>query len=415
MSSILTNNGAIVALQTLKGINANLLKTQNEISTGKSIGNAKDNAAIWAISKTMETDISGFKAISTNLNTAGATVATARSAVEKIQEALDDVKTLVLTAQTAGADDRAKLQTDIEGFRDVITSIVSTAQFNGVNLLDGTSTATYDVLSSLNRSGGTVTPSRINVDRQDMSMNAGVAATFGGTAVTNTSIIDNDGTAAGTAATLAAGGTQTLSIASVGSGYSYRITLDDTAGANTLGAQTFEYVAGAGDSTGDIANQLGQAIEQHLSINGITTYSVTRVGDEIRLQNNHATDGLSVTAETATGGTPATGGGMAALATFDVTSDAGAASALTQIEGLMRTAIDAAAALGSTQKRIETQNDFLGQMSDLMTSGVGSLVDANMEEASARLQALQTQQQLGIQSLSIANQAPSSILALFRG
>ena len=49
-----------------------------------------------------------------------------------------------------------------------------------------------------------------------------------------------------------------------------------------------------------------------------------------------------------------------------------------------------------------------------MKTGIGSLVDADMEEASARLQALQTQQQLGIQALSIANQAPSSILALFR-
>ena len=50
-----------------------------------------------------------------------------------------------------------------------------------------------------------------------------------------------------------------------------------------------------------------------------------------------------------------------------------------------------------------------------MTAAIGSLVDADMEEASARLQALQTQQQLGIQSLSIANQAPKSLLSLFRG
>ena len=54
MSSILTNNGAMVALQTLKGINAGLAKTQDEISTGKSVATAKDNAAVWAISKVME-------------------------------------------------------------------------------------------------------------------------------------------------------------------------------------------------------------------------------------------------------------------------------------------------------------------------------------------------------------------------
>ena len=50
MSSILTNNSAMVALQTLKGINSNLAKTQDEISTGKKVANAQDNAAVWAIS-----------------------------------------------------------------------------------------------------------------------------------------------------------------------------------------------------------------------------------------------------------------------------------------------------------------------------------------------------------------------------
>ena len=60
MSSILTNNGAMVALQTLKSINAGMAKTQSEISTGKSVATAKDNAAIWAISKVMESDESSF-------------------------------------------------------------------------------------------------------------------------------------------------------------------------------------------------------------------------------------------------------------------------------------------------------------------------------------------------------------------
>ena len=53
-------------------------------------------------------------------------------------------------------------------------------------------------------------------------------------------------------------------------------------------------------------------------------------------------------------------------------------------------------------------------LADSLTSGIGSLVDADMEEASARLQALQVQQQLGVQALSIANQAPQQLLSLFR-
>lgn len=68
MSSILTNTSSMVALQTLKGINASLMKTQDEISTGKSVASAKDNAAVWAISKVMEADVKGFKGISDSLS-----------------------------------------------------------------------------------------------------------------------------------------------------------------------------------------------------------------------------------------------------------------------------------------------------------------------------------------------------------
>lgn len=416
MSSILTNNSAIVALQTLKGINQSLARTQDAISTGKTINTAKDNAAIWAISKVMESDISAFKAISTNLSTAGSTVATARSAVEKIQMALKDIKEKVIAAQTAGDSDRTKLQTDIVSFREQITSIVSSAQFNGVNLIDGQTTGTYDVLGSLDRSGSTVTASLINVDRQDLSVDASSAAVLGATAVTDLSIIDNNSVNAGTADTLAGRTTQSIFITSVGEGHSYSIELDDTAMANELGGvQTFSYVATSRDSAEDVARELSEAIREHLASQDTSAYTVTQVGNEIQFRNNlAAAQTIDVTASSFTGGTPASGGGMAALTAIDVSTTAGATQALADIETLLTTAVDAASALGSSQKRLEIQNNFVGELADLATTGVGALVDTNMEEASARLQALQTQQQLAIQSLSIANQAPSSIMALFR-
>jgi flagellin len=79
-----------------------------------------------------------------------------------------------------------------------------------------------------------------------------------------------------------------------------------------------------------------------------------------------------------------------------------------------QTAIDAAAAFGSVQGRIDTQASFVSKLTDALKAGIGSMVDADMEEASARLQALQVQQQLATQALSIANQAPQNILSLFR-
>lgn len=98
--------------------------------------------------------------------------------------------------------------------------------------------------------------------------------------------------------------------------------------------------------------------------------------------------------------------GIAAAITSASTPDA--------VDTLIDTANSAAAAFGAAQARIEAQNEFLGKQADALKNGVGALVDADMEEASARLSALQTQQQLGIQALSIANQAPQSVLALFR-
>lgn len=277
MSSILTNNGAMVALQTLKGINAGMAKTQSEISTGKAVANAKDNAATWAIAKTMESDVASFKGISDSLALGESTVAVARNAAESVADLLKEIKVKVVAAQEENVD-RAKIQTDIVALRDQITSVVSSAQFNGLNLVDGTSTTAVEVMSSLNRdAAGTVTPGTITVNRQDLSATA-----------------------------------------------------------------------------------------------------------------------------------------LADLAAIDVTTATGPADALGDMDALIKTAVDAAAAFGSAEKRITIQKDFVGKLSDAMKSGIGSLVDADMEEASARLQALQVQQQLGTQSLSIANQAPQALLSLFR-
>jgi len=275
MSSILTNNSAMVALQTLKSINANLTKTQSDISTGKSIASAKDNSAIWAISKVMESDVSGFKAVSDSLSLGESTVAVASAGAEQITNILNEMKEKVVAA-TGENVDHAKITSDVDELKNQITSIIAASQFNGTNLLDTAGNAGITVLSSLDRdSGGTVTAANITVDSVDFEAN-----------------------------------------------------LDLTA--------------------------------------------------------------------------------------VDVSSSANADASIAEIESLIQTAVDGAASLGASAKRIQDQNNFVTKVKDAMTQGISSLVDTDMEEASARLQALQSQQQLGVQSLSIANQAPQTILSLFR-
>ncbi|WP_375176141.1 flagellin [Pseudooceanicola sp.] len=105
------------------------------------------------------------------------------------------------------------------------------------------------------------------------------------------------------------------------------------------------------------------------------------------------------------------------LGTIDLTAadSAGAQTAALQTaESQLSAAVASATALGIAEKSIETQKEFLNELTDRLDSGIGSMVDANMEEEAARLQSLQVQQQLATQSLSIANSAPQNILSLFR-
>ncbi|MCG7626698.1 flagellin [Epibacterium sp. MM17-32] len=281
MSSILTNNGAMVALQTLKSVNDDLNETQTSISTGKEVGTAKDNSAVWAISKTMESDVAGFEAIEEGLAVGEATVAVASAGAEQIVEKLTEMKELIVSAQSENVD-HATIQTDIDSKVEQVNAIISAAQFNGANLLasdiDGNTTTQMGVLASLDRvgAGGTVSAVEITIDTVDF------------------------------------------------------------------------------ESSLDLA-------------------SMTQITDS-----------------------------------------ASAASALGEIEAYLQTAITGAAALGADAARLEDQSEFVGNLVDSMTQGVSTMTDTNMEEASARLSALQTQQDLATQSLTIANEAPSSLLQLFR-
>jgi flagellin len=78
------------------------------------------------------------------------------------------------------------------------------------------------------------------------------------------------------------------------------------------------------------------------------------------------------------------------------------------------TATNKLASLGTSSTGLDTHLTFVGKLQDSLDAGVGNLVDADLAKESAKLQSLQTKQQLGIQALSIANQSTSSILSLFR-
>jgi flagellin len=106
--------------------------------------------------------------------------------------------------------------------------------------------------------------------------------------------------------------------------------------------------------------------------------------------------------------------GAVAVNAISITVAADVDTAATAVEAALETTRNFATELGAAKNQIEAQSKFLGVLSESMTNSVSTLVDADMNEASTRLQALQTQQQLGVQSLSIANQNSQMILRLFQ-
>ncbi|WP_414695450.1 flagellin [Pedomonas sp.] len=155
--------------------------------------------------------------------------------------------------------------------------------------------------------------------------------------------------------------------------------------------------------------------------NGSNILTGGATGDKIEaLLNTDATEKLSVDNLDLDG----TGGALEAFvaAGTSVAADwtdatTGAADAGTSATAVVA-AIDAMkaelSALGSASRQLSAQQTFVTKLSDSIETGIGNLVDADLAKESARLNALQTKQQLGLQALSIANQAPQSIMSLFR-
>ncbi|MFC6196690.1 flagellin [Ponticaulis profundi] len=274
MASVNTNYGAMVALQQLNSTNSDLETVQSRINTGMKVSSAKDNGAIYAIAQGMRADVAGFGVVQESLDRASSTVDVAIAAGEAISDLLVDMKEKALSAsdESLTTTQRAAFNEDFKALRDQITTVVSNAEFNGVNLINNTT--------------------------------AGINA-----------LADADGTSVITTA------------------------------------------------------------DENLSLGG----------------------GIVTLAATATIGTATLASG--AVGTIE-----------TSIDNLSQ----ALARLGTGSKALSVHSEFVTKLSDVTEAGIGNLVDADLAKESAKLQALQTKQQLGVQALSIANQSSSLALSFFR-
>jgi flagellin len=289
------------AIQTLRSINGSLEDTQNHVSSGYRVAEAKDNAAYWSIATTMRSDNKALSAVSDALGLGAAKVDTAYSAMDSAIDIVSEIKAKIVAATEKGVD-KTKVQDEVAQLQQQLLSVAQSASFSGENWVAGNTTKS--VVSSFVRDAN------------------------GAVSVQTTEYV-----------------------------------LDDSSVGNVLFGMT---TAGAIDTaTGIIGTVNG-------TIGSIYDMDIT----------NFTSDDINL--------------------------------ALTSIEAGLSALTKAGSQLGSISTRIDLQESFVSNLSDSIDSGVGRLVDADMEEESSKLTALQTQQQLAIQSLSIANSSAQNVLTLFR-
>ncbi len=156
-----------------------------------------------------------------------------------------------------------------------------------------------------------------------------------------------------------------------------------------------------------------QFVASYANGSGTNDSSVGTIDLNITTLIDSANGGGTGVLEAAQGGNAAAATNFTALTAGDLSS-ATIKDTLTNADKAIADLTTYAAEIGATQTRVTQQNDFVKTMNEALTTGISSLVDADMNETSTRLQALQTQQQLGVQSLSIANQNAQMILKLFQ-
>jgi flagellin len=381
--SVNTNSNALAALETLNNTQQALTKTQGRVSSGLKVGSAADDASTFAIAQGQRGDIAGFQQVSSSLALGSAVVNVALQGATSISDTLNALKAKIIQGLSSSAGSLPSIQNDINSLVSQIDSTGAAAQFNGVNLIQAASSATTDdkVLSSLNRSGATLTTASITVASQDLT-----SSTLG---VSGINISD-----AGASLTLAA---------------SFSASTGNTVSLTTAaGTTTFEFVATA-------ATSLTASTNVAVVIGATTGTTVANLNAALSKNGFNSTFDPQGNLNISSGAGPITA--QAETGVVGLSGGVGAAqtgSVLAVVETAIGKVQAALSSLGTAANKLSTQADFIKNLTDTLTTGVGQLVDADLAAESANLQALQTKQQLGIQALSIANQGPGAVLTLFR-
>jgi flagellin len=393
VSSILNNPNALSALQALTMTQQALSTVQNQVSTGLKVATAADNSSYWSIAAQLTADSGVVSASNDALSQGQSLLATASSAINSVITTINSIQTALTQATEPGAN-LSSINTSLASLGKQLTDAVNAASFNGLNVLNG-SVASLNFVSGFN---ATAAGGNINTIAFTTQSLYGLTTGVGNTESTATSSI-TDATAIAqiqAQATTFAAKTDTISTTTPTATFGTDLA-NESATAGTLTVQhaladgswtTTTYTAL--DANGNSVADGGTPTFATAASFRVATTTTTPNSQNLLVQN-----GTDLTA-------------------LNITGPGGAQTALNDVAKALAGVTDYAAKIGATQNRMTTAATFNTALMTNYSDGISGMVDADMNTASTKLQALQTQQQLGIQSLSIANQNAQLILKLFQ-
>jgi flagellin len=365
INSINTNAAAIEGLAALNTASKQVVDSQQQISTGLKVASAKDDGATWSIAQSMKSKIADLQVVSDSLNRGQSILDVAAQGATQIGDILNQLKAKALSYSDTSLDatSRASLQTDMTSLIHQIDQIANNADFNGVNILNSSSSSAVP----MTQVAGSPWSYVANTGNVPGTINASILAT-------GTADLFYDGGWSGLQVLGASPTAQTVSATrSMSSSFPYSPSFDLFGSATVLSATFVPSGASVGPSQVSIlSNPDGQK------------YSMNRF--------NLTSSGM----------------GMSNL------DWSNAQSLISAISSASQEADSASMNIGNYQNTISSlQREASSQATQLQT-GVSNLVDANMGTESAKLTAAQSKQQLAAKALSIANITPQWILSLFR-
>lgn len=408
--SINTNAGALLALRQLAGSTADLGEVQNRVSTGLKVRTASDDPANFSIAQNLRAQSASFDAVRSSLDRATSTLDVAIAATETISDLLIDARQTAIAAADQGidSDSRRALSDEYNRLLAQIDSVVSQANFNGTNLVDPSLTRITALTGT--QVGFTDTNNNMVADPGEAKL------------INTLDISGRDLTTAGIGLT-----TQTFDITSYDTDIS---SLDDIA-VRLADRNFITALVTAGNPVGIIDDSTNPATFDFTGAtftdtdgtpgNGDESLSFSLGGQTFTIAGTFADAAAAETAlradfslATPTLVPPATSFPITSTPANGPFSTAVAAEvAVVEVDAALDKVNAVLAEFGAAARQLELSTEFTARLSDQITVGIGNLVDADLARESANLQALQVKQQLGLQTLSIANRAPQSLLSLF--